>query len=114
MSQRNYEGKTRKWPAIVIGLAVAVIVVAPAQADAAPYLTKGQACSQAGKRIHRGWVGVVPGSGHCDIQRHPTRTNIVMASMSYRTYRAGRWMTTVMVRKTWSGYRTRILVDSRL
>jgi hypothetical protein len=34
MFLRNYEGKTRKWPAIVIALAVAAIAVAPAKADA--------------------------------------------------------------------------------
>ena len=45
MFLRSYEGKTRKWPAIVIGLAVAAVVAAPAEAEADVINGKSAKCS---------------------------------------------------------------------
>jgi hypothetical protein len=94
--------------------ALALTVAVPAVAQAAPYLGNGEACRVAGSAIHKEWTGIVPGSGRCGIQRHPTRSNIVMVSMRYATYRAGRWITTLSIRETRDHYYWRFLDDQRI
>jgi hypothetical protein len=106
--------KTLPTPAFVVAsIALGAVLTIPAIAEAAPYLSNGEACRVSGRAIHREYTNVVPGSGRCYVQRHPRRRNIVMTGTHYRDRSGQRWYTSIMVRETWDSYYTRILSDTR-
>jgi len=101
---------------LILTISAALLVPATANATNVPRLSAGESCRAAGKIIHREYTHIIPGSsrGRCFTQRHPWRLDIHMVDIYYLDRARTEWKTTITIRKTWTGYRYRILADVRV
>jgi hypothetical protein len=101
---------------IIWAISAALLIPATANAAHVPRLLAAESCRVAGKVIHREYTNIIPGSsrGGCFTQRHPWRPNIRMVDIYYLDRARNEWKTTITIRKTWTGYRYRILADLRV
>jgi hypothetical protein len=98
---------------LALALTIVGVLAVPAVAEAAPYLSSGEACRTAGRIIHTEYRHVQPGSsrGYCHAQRRPRRPDMRTVDISYRDTAGYWWHTKMSIREWWGGYRYRILSD---
>lgn len=105
--------KRRVAPALVIAvLALAVVMVAPVGAQAAQYLSAGEAARVAGGALHREYSNIEVGSlrSRCPATRNPAFRRCIYI---YRDHAGTCWQGAIGVRELASRYVYRFLYDGR-